>query len=91
LLIAILLCASRFSFAGESSWREEYNSICGKSHEMVLLSKEDLMTRIDRCKTLLNVIKATDDPSKKIYTFRLEKCINFYQYLIDKKMMNEIK
>jgi hypothetical protein len=89
--MAVLLCVSGFSFADESSWKEEYGSICGKSHDAVLLSTEDLMTRIDRCKALLNVIRETDNPNRKIYTFRLEKCSNFYQYLLDKKMMKEVK
>jgi hypothetical protein len=84
-LIAILICVSNLSFADESSWREEYNSICGNSHEAGLLSKEDLIVRIDKCKELLNVIKASDNPRKKIYIFRLEKCSNLYQYFIDAK------
>ncbi len=85
LLIAILICVSNLSFADESSWRKEYNSICGNSHEAVLLSKEDLIVRIDRCKELLNTIKSSDNPRKKIYIFRLEKCSNLYQYFMDGK------
>jgi hypothetical protein len=84
-LIAIFICISNLSFADESSWRKEYNSICGNSHEAVLLSNEDLIVRIDRCKELLNTIKASDSPRKKIYIFRFEKCSNLYQYFMDGK------
>ena len=84
-LISILICVSNLSFADESSWKKGYNSICGNSHEAILLTKEDLIVRIDRCKELLNVIKASDNPRKKIYIFRLEKCSNLYQYFIDGK------
>lgn len=85
LLVAIAICISNLSFADEVSWREEYNSICGKSHEAVLLSREDLMDRLERCNKLLNIIHASDNPRKKIYIFRLEKCSNFFQYLMDAK------
>ena len=84
-LIAALLCISNLTFADETSWRKEYNSLCSNSHEGSLLSKEDLILRIDKCKELLSVIKASDNPKKKIYIFRLEKCSNLYQYLMDLK------
>ncbi len=54
-----------------------------------MLSKEDLIVRMDRCKELLNVIKASDNPRKKIYIFRIDKCSNLYQYILDGKKDDE--
>ena len=82
-LIAILICVSTLSFANEESWRDEYNSICGDSQEAVLLPREEINTLIDKCDKLLNKIKAADNPRKKIFIFRIEKCKNFYKFIAD--------
>ncbi len=83
LLISILVCFSSLSFANEQSWRYEYNSICGDTQKAVTLPGEEINALIDKCDKLLNEIKATDNPRKKIFIFRIEKCRNFYQYISD--------
>jgi hypothetical protein len=62
---------------------EEYNSICGDTQGAVLLPSEEINTLIDKCDKLLIKIKAADNPKKKIFIFRIEKCRNFYKYIAD--------
>jgi hypothetical protein len=84
-VIATVMCLSVPSFADEESWKKEYNKICGKRHEAVSLSEEDLVNRVRQCNDMLNTIEESDYPRKKIFIFRFEKCRNFYQYLMDAK------
>lgn len=84
LLFFSTICLFPFtSYADETAWRKEYNSICGNRQEAVVLSKEELVSLIDKCDHLLYVINASENPRKKIYIFRLTKCRNFYRYLAD--------
>ena len=82
-LLAILICVSTLSFANEESWRDEYNSICGDTQEAVTLPREEINTLIDKCDKLLNKIKAADNPRKKTFIFRIERCKKFYQYIVN--------
>ena len=82
-LVSILICVSSLSFANEKSWTDEYNSICGDSQEAVLLPREKINILIDKCDKLLKKIDASDNPRKKIFKFRIEKCKNFYKFIAD--------
>jgi len=84
-LISILICVSSLSYANEKSWMDEYNIICGDTQEAVQLPGEEIKTLIDKCDKLLNKIKAADNPRKKIFIFRIEKCRNFYQFIANSK------
>lgn len=84
-VVATVICLSVPAFADEESWKKEYNRICGKSHEAIALSEEDLVNRMKQCNDMLSTIERSDNPRKKIFIFRFEKCRNFYQYLIDSK------
>ena len=85
LTIFIIICVSSLSFANDASWKKEYNRLCGNTQEGMLLPEKELMTQIEECDKLLTTINATDNPKKKLYIFRLKKCRNFYQYIIDSK------
>ena len=82
-LVSILICITSLSFANEESWMDEYNSICGDTQKAIKMHSEELNILIDKCDKLLNKIKGSDNPRKKIFIFRIEKCKNFYQYIAD--------
>ena len=84
-LVTIFICVSGLSFANEESWKDEYKSICGDTQEALLLPGKEINTLIDKCDKLLNKIKASDNPRKKIFIFRIEKCKNFYKYITDSR------
>lgn len=83
--VILVICFTGLSFADEESWKKQYNRLCGKSHEAVSMTEEDLASHIKQCDELLRTIDQSDYLRKKIYLFRIEKCRNFYQFLIDSK------
>jgi len=79
---------SLFSIKGISharDWHEEFEYICSKVETGDTLNREELKTLIERAGSLLKTIETIDEPSKKVYIFRLKKCKEFFEYLIELK------
>ncbi len=90
LLPVIVLCYLVFatvnlSLANEESWLRELDELCGSSQAAMTLSSEEVTTLVERCDRIIAEITGTDNPRKKLYLFRLERCRNFYQYIINLK------
>lgn len=66
-------------------WHEEFDSICSKVETGDTLSVEEIRSLIERSEVLLKKIETIDDPSKKVYIFRLKKCKEFFEYLVELK------
>ncbi len=66
-------------------WHEEFEHICSKVQTDDALSIEELKSLIERSEALLKIIENLDEPSKKMYIFRLKKCKAFFEYLIELK------
>jgi hypothetical protein len=71
--------------AGADDWHTKFEETCSKTQVAASLSVEELEALLDETDKLLSQIKSSDDPSKKVYIFRLEKCISFYKYVLDTK------
>lgn len=64
-------------------WHEEFDEICVQAQTADSLSEEELLSLVERADKLLPVIKASDDPRKKVYLFRLKKCRNLFVYMLE--------
>jgi len=49
------------------------------------LSMEELGLLIKRSDALLKILETINEPSRKVYIFRLKKCKAFFEYLIELK------
>jgi hypothetical protein len=71
------------SIAG--SWKESFDEICSKAQVADSLSVNELSTLIERSNKLMPEIQAAEDPSKKIYIHRLNKCKALFEFMIESK------
>lgn len=90
LFISIFICVislyfslTSSSFANQESWREEFNELCGDTQKAATLGQDDLNKLVARCGKLSSELEGSDSTQKKAYIYRIEKCRNFYQFLIE--------
>lgn len=69
----------------QEQWQTEFNAICSKANEAMLLSADELKELINRSDKLKPVIEALDETRKKIYFKRLQRCKELYQFVLDEK------
>jgi len=83
-MLAVLLVL----FAGTTlagNWAEDFGRLCGATETADSLSVDELKALITECDTLHDVIDREAGKQKKVYLFRLEKCRNFFSYLVSVK------
>jgi hypothetical protein len=90
LFISIFICAislyvslTSSSYANQELWREEFNELCGDTQKAATLGQDDLNKLVARCGKLSSELEGSDSTQKKAYIYRVEKCKNFYQFLIE--------
>lgn len=90
LLITIFICVISLyvslkssSYANQELWREEFNELCGDTQKAAAYGRDDLNKLVVRCDKLSSELEVSDSTQKKAYIYRLEKCRNFYQFLIE--------
>jgi len=88
--IAILVLSTALFLIGnlsladeEDAWKKEFDELCGHTNEAMALPVERLNYLIDSCDKLISKIEAADNPRKKVYLFRVRKCRDLYQFIID--------
>jgi len=77
-----------FPAAGASSgtsWKTEFEAICVHTIEAPGLSTERVRELVDESDRLMKTIEKVNDPRKKVYLFRLKKCRNFFQYILESR------
>jgi hypothetical protein len=47
------------------------------------LSNEELQSLVERCEKLLPIIEQSTFVKKKVYLFRIKKCKDLFQYMIE--------
>jgi len=84
-LIAITLLPAGESLPQEKDWHEEFKYLCSMVDRADSLNMEELNSLIARSDALLKTLETINEPSKKVYIFRLKKCRAFFQYVIELK------
>lgn len=67
------------------SWKDDFERICGQTNDSESLSKEQLQTLVKESDELRKRLDQVNDPGKKVYVPRLEKCRNFFAFMAEKK------
>jgi len=81
-LFASLLFVSAKSFA-EDAWLPEFEDICGRTEDSGNMTEEELKAIVERCDKLRPAIEMSENPQKKVYLFRLDKCKNLFLYILE--------
>jgi len=83
LVLLFTACQISPASASDLPWDDEFHALCGQTHLATGLTDEELRARLARCDRLAGTITNGNHPGEKVYLFRLKKCRDFYQYLID--------
>ena len=95
LLLALfsLLISPVFSIAGEdySDLEKSFTELCSQTENAEALSVEELTKMVARCDLLKDRITRSTHPKKKVLLFRLKKCRNFLDFIIQTKQIESEK
>jgi Tfp pilus assembly protein PilO len=85
IVVAFLLIILSSALAYAGSLQEEFDQLCVHTQEAESLSLEKLQELLTECDQLQKKIEDSNDEKKKLLLFRLNKCRNFFVYVIDLK------
>ncbi|MBI5503180.1 MAG: hypothetical protein HY899_00150 [Deltaproteobacteria bacterium] len=68
-----------------ATWKEEFDRICAETVTATSLSAEQLRALVKDSDALLARLASVDDPGKKVYVMRLQKCRSFFLYMLGLK------
>jgi len=68
--------------ASAGTWKEEFDRICGQTVEATALSTEQLRALVKDADALLVRLESVNDPGKKVYVMRMQKCRSFFAYMV---------
>lgn len=86
-LFLVVLCGGTLPSATAGSLQDEFDRICIYTQDAETLPTDRLQELISQCDTLQEQIVASDDPKKKVLLFRLKKCRDFFNFVIDQRSL----
>ena len=81
MLLSVVLVVA--GVAQADSLESEFQSICSHTDSAAELPVEKLKSLVEESDRLLAALAASALPQKKVLTFRLKKCRNLFQYLLE--------
>lgn len=82
-VFAGIVLSAGLASAGE--WKDDLERICDKTNDSESMSKEQLQALVKEADELLKRMEQINDPAKKVLQPKLQKCRNFFAYMIDLK------
>jgi hypothetical protein len=84
---AFLALAAAAALAGAAgaaeAWRAEFEAVCAKTQDAMVLSTDELKLLVERCDKLKPAVEALDPSARKVYGKRLQACRDLYQFVLD--------
>jgi hypothetical protein len=75
------LLVVRSAYAQED-WKKEFDDVCSKTQDAMLLSEDELGGLVDRCDKLKPRIEELDEVQRKVYLKRLKMCRDLFEYVL---------
>ena len=76
----------------QQEWKQEFAEVCGKTHNAMVFSVEELEGFIERSERLRENIRELDEThgtGKKVYGKRLKMCMDLYVFALEQKKAQE--
>jgi len=96
--LTVLICSTlvfppMYSQASEDHINLEtaFNELCSQTENAETFSVEEISTMITKCDSLKDKIIKSTHPKKKVLLFRLNKCRNFLDFIIQTKLLKSVK
>jgi hypothetical protein len=71
--------------AARDGWRKEFEEVCAKTQDAMVLTATELRSLVDRCDRLKPQVEALGESERKVYSRRLSACRNLYAYVLESK------
>lgn len=82
-VFALLLAVGNASATAVDPIVEAFERLCGATEKADSLPAAELKNHIAGCDALLETLNTADRPDKKILIFRLKKCRELFDYLLE--------
>lgn len=69
----------------QENWLQEFDDICAKTQDAMILSTDELENLIARCDTLKPLIEKLPETQRKVYLKRLQSCRVLYVFALESK------
>lgn len=63
----------------------EFDSVCSRTQDAMLLTTDELKDSVQRCDALLPQLQKLDETRRKVYARRLEQCRGLFAYVLETK------
>ncbi|HEX8926729.1 MAG TPA: hypothetical protein VF786_13105 [Terriglobales bacterium] len=71
--------------AEQEVFLHEFDEVCSRTQDSMLLSKNELKDLVRRCDALVPKLPKLDESRRKVYARRLEQCRGLFAYVLDTK------
>lgn len=69
----------------QGDWRTEFDDVCSKTQDAMVLTPEELRKLVERCDRLKPSLEKLDESQRKVYTKRLQSCRDLYNFVLESK------
>ena len=66
-------------------WRKEFDEVCSKTQDAMVLSDEELRSLMARCDKLRPVIDGLGESQRKVFSRRLQACRDLYWFVVESR------
>ena len=71
--------------ADQEAFLHEFDQVCSRTQDAMLLTKDELKDLVGRCDALVPRLPKLDETRRKVYARRLEQCRGLFAYVLDSK------
>lgn len=88
-MCSILISSPLYCLAADdlNNIETTFNKLCGQTENAETLPVEEITSMIAQCDSLMDKIMQSTHPKKKVLLFRLKKCRNFLEFIIQTKQL----
>jgi hypothetical protein len=69
----------------QEDWRKEFDDVCSKTQDAMVISSEELKNLVDRCDRLKPRIEKLDESQRKVFLKRLQMCRDLYFFVLESR------
>ncbi len=66
-------------------WKSEFEEVCARTQDAMVLSTEELRALVGRCDRLKPLIDQLGESERKVYSRRLQACRNLYAFVLESR------
>jgi len=69
----------------QDDWKKEFEDICSRTDDAMILTKDELRILIERCDRLKPFVEQLSETERKVYLRRLQMCRDLYVFVLESK------